>query len=339
MKNTILKSAFAALLIPTFLSSCQPKCDAGLIYQAIDGNGIVAKKLTEGERQGKKYVEISYELDESIENFGMSVSSSWNMKGSSSNQRVDSTSSYVSCSINSAAKTVTVTKLNDFDDYIYVMMYLTDIPTVYAEIKIGLKQQFNGWDYDEINENLHYSISGQITSSTWSGDEAKHGIGSDFVSQYGTGFSSVYTDELTEDEKLPYLSGEVTPTSNGMQLYLEDSQTPVPSSINYSSEIYDYFVCEQGVSSNRAIKPWNIFEKDAGSDYFCSVNRNVYSLGFQSISGYFSASEKASIANAEYITLKVSFVPHFACARVDGLGVIVALALSFAPAIYQSYFL
>lgn len=343
MKNKLL------LILPlaSMLMSCgqiaipaeiEAKNDLAINTAMIDRNGIDLKKVSTGTNSnGKDYAVLSYELDDSIQGSQIALSLSWNEKGSSANNRQDSVSSFVSASIDNQLQKITVTKLQDFDDPIYLTAYCVSITACYAEIKIGLKQKFLGWDWSEISQDPYYSVEAELYGSGrgYSGTEARYGVGADFVTKYGTGFSSVYTDALTESERLPRLHDGNYTSLDGVRYYVEDSNTAIVSSVTYQEEIYQAF------TTNGAIRPNKMFKKDAGdSGWFCSLHQaSFFDHAFRDTASYFSAAEKAAIYAAEYMTIKARFRPEFCVENGEiGSNVYIYLVVSIAPNVYQHYF-
>lgn len=177
------------LLMPLAMASCdQMANDAAAEADHPDGL-LHIKEVSRGTNSSNQdYVTLSYTitpLETTYRNF--TISAAWKTSVSSS---VDD---YVDYSINTAAQTFTVTKLQDFSTIIVVTLQNSNFQDVTASVEFHNSQRFLGWnegttqkvDHAPFNAGDGWEYNGLQSWSNYAG--------------LSKGYSTAYTDSITKE--------------------------------------------------------------------------------------------------------------------------------------------
>lgn len=208
-KSKLLIMACSALLAAG-LCSCgettvPPNQDASETGLVVHEAGIKIKKMSTGtDTDGNPYVVVGYSVtpaDTTHVHFLVDVDFQ-------DSDATGTATDYVVATIDESAKTVTIKKIQDFDQV--VLVTITDMvdTTKTASVEVHLKQKFLGWPaqlpasqnpngngFEDVSEKR---VQSQSSQKIWCGlnhaDFSPHGYA-------GNGFSETYTDEMTSGEK------------------------------------------------------------------------------------------------------------------------------------------
>ena len=208
MKKKRLTALALAILASAALGSCanqaqqqeDPRVESGLI---LSERGIHIKKLSTGtDSNGKEYVVLGYTTDPvNTTHTRFDVGVSFKESGATG-----SPTDYVSATIDTANKTVRITKLADFSDVIVVTITDAWDNTKSASVEVHLKQKFLGWPSTHTLDAVTGGQSAVPQSANVYWKALKWSTQSGQSPYQGNGFSQTYTDALTAQEKIPAYS-------------------------------------------------------------------------------------------------------------------------------------
>lgn len=289
------------LIMALLMGSCGNAVDKCEDNVAIENSLLHIKELTKGTNSsGYDYVTLSYSLTPVETTYRkFTISAAWKTSGESA-----SVDTFIQYSIDSAAQTFTITKLQDFKTVITVTLTNTVFTSVKGSIDIHNKQRFLGWN--DPQGGAEY-VSETINKAPYYDDEYLwDALGSwDNYASLSKGYSSIYTDSINQ----------VGATINSVEVTASHYYVAEVDGWGYSHGRYYYEAARkttligsgssnasQGFYGSLANDSWYYDEYITETDLGKMITMDTQS---------WNSSQLTTASNAEYIIFEVSIVATF----------------------------